>query len=91
MSTAANVTNERHELEKGIILNIKHMNQQSQDGDPLTMHVFTVWYIYPFINLLSWFQVETKILVELSFTLDFTGSEDIVIENSEGLVIETSV
>jgi hypothetical protein len=42
MSTAANVTNEKHELEKGIILNIKHMNQQSQDGDPLTMHVFTV-------------------------------------------------
>lgn len=37
------------------------------------------------------FQVETKILVELRFTIDFTGSEDIQIENSEDLVLENIV
>jgi hypothetical protein len=35
--------------------------------------------------------VETKILVELSFTIDFTGSEDIVIESSEGLKVSQIV
>jgi hypothetical protein len=28
-------------------------------------------------------------LVELSFTIDFTGSDHIIIENSDDLVIET--
>ena len=36
-------------------------------------------------------QVETKILVELNFTIDFTGSEDIQIENSEELIIENQI
>jgi len=76
MSTAANTTTESHEIEKGIFLNIKSMNQQTAEGDPVILHVFTI---------------ETKVLIELTFTIDFTGSEDIVIENSDELVIENSV
>jgi hypothetical protein len=30
-------------------------------------------------------------LVELSFTIDFTGSDHIIIENSDDLIIETTV
>ena len=30
-------------------------------------------------------------LIELSFTIDFTGSEDIVIENSADMVVESIV
>ena len=36
-------------------------------------------------------QVETKILIELLFTVDFTGSEDLVIENSDEQIIETHI
>jgi len=42
MSTLANTTNESHEVEKGIFLHIKAMNQQTAEGDPVVMHVFTV-------------------------------------------------
>ena len=42
MSTSANTSTETHELEKGIFLHIKAMNQQTQDGDPVTLHIFTV-------------------------------------------------
>ena len=35
--------------------------------------------------------METKILIELLFTVDFTGSEDLVIENSDEQVIETHI
>lgn len=76
MSTSANTSNEVHELEKDIFLHIKVLNQTSEDGDPVTYHVFTI---------------ETRSLIELSFTIDFTGSEDIVIENSDQLVIDTVV
>lgn len=34
-----------------------------------------------------YFTLESKILIELSFTLDLTGSEDIMIENSQELVM----
>ncbi len=37
---------------------------------------------------IHYFTVETKIFIDLHFNLDFTGSEDIVIENSEDLQIE---
>lgn len=52
------------------------MNQNTAEGDPVIVHIFTV---------------ETKILVELRFTIDFTGSEDIVIENSDNFVVENMV
>ena len=42
MSTAANTSTETHEIEKGIFLTIKAMNQQTADGDPVTVHIFTV-------------------------------------------------
>jgi hypothetical protein len=42
MSTSANTTTETHEVEKGIFLTIKKMNQQTTEGDPVTVHVFTV-------------------------------------------------
>jgi len=35
-------TQETQELEKGIFLTIKSMNQTTQEGDPVTVHVFTV-------------------------------------------------
>lgn len=42
MSTSANTSSETQELEKGIFLHVKAMNQQTQDGDPVTLHIFTV-------------------------------------------------
>ncbi len=42
MSTSANTSTETHELEKGIFLNIKAMNQQTAEGDPVTLHIFSV-------------------------------------------------
>ena len=42
MSTAANTSTETHEIEKGIFLTIKAMNQQTAEGDPVTVHIFTV-------------------------------------------------
>ncbi len=42
MSTAANTTSESHEIEKGIFLHIKSMNQTTSEGDPVVLHVFTV-------------------------------------------------
>lgn len=44
MSTSANTSLETHEIEKGIYLHIKAMNQQTADGDPVTLHVFSVNY-----------------------------------------------
>ena len=46
MSTAANTSTETHEIEKGIFLTIKAMNQQTADGDPVTVHIFTVSLSY---------------------------------------------
>lgn len=96
MSTSANTTEETHEIERGIYLHVKVMNQQTPEGDPVVLHVFTVRYIskqsqldiYVFVLI----QVETKALVELDFTIDFTGSEDIMIENTENtMVVSTFV
>ena len=42
MSTSANTTSETHELEKGIFMHVKVMNQQTVEGDPVVVHVFTV-------------------------------------------------
>ncbi len=41
-TTATNTETETHELEKGIFLNIRVMRQQTDDGDPVTVHVFNV-------------------------------------------------
>lgn len=46
MSTAANTSSETHEVEKGVFLNVRIMNQQTSEGDPVTVHVFTVGILF---------------------------------------------
>lgn len=42
MSTSANTSEETLEIERGILLHVKVMNQQTPEGDPVVLHVFTV-------------------------------------------------
>ena len=67
---------ETQELEKGVFLTIKSNNQTTSEGEPMTVHIFTV---------------DSKFLVELNVMIDFTGSSGISIENGDGLVVTTVI
>ncbi len=58
MSTSANTSSETQEIEKGIFLTIKRMNQQTSDGDPVTVHIFTVIY-----TIITNFRLKLKFLL----------------------------
>ncbi len=57
-----------YELEPSILyLHLQVLNQPTEEGDPVLIHIFTV---------------ENKSLFESLVNLDFTGSEEILIENA---------
>lgn len=41
-TTAENTSTETHEIEKGIFMHIRVMNQVTEEGDPVTVYVFNV-------------------------------------------------
>jgi hypothetical protein len=53
-----------------LYLHLQVLNQPTEEGDPVLIHIFTV---------------ENKCLFECAFNLDFTGSEEISIENADSL------
>lgn len=57
-----------YELEPSLFyLHLQVLNQPTEEGDPVLIHIFTV---------------ENKSLFDCLVNLDFTGSEEISIENS---------
>ena len=61
---------ETQQLQKGVFLKIERVQQEydQETGD---------------VNFLSYFTVENKLLTDLYVEIDFTGSDDIIIENKD--------